>query len=50
MLSHLMILLKINATDLVYFCYPLVSYCCTVVIIFEMRVEKDNIASYLCLS
>ena len=38
-----MILLKINAADLMYFCSSLVPYCCAVVIIFEMRVEKDTI-------
>lgn len=50
MLSHLMVLLQTNATDLIHFCYSLVYYCCTVVIIFEMRVEKENVAFYLCLS
>lgn len=38
-----MIPLKINATDLMYFCYSLV-YCCCMIVIFEMRIEKDNIA------
>lgn len=43
MLSSLMILFKINVIDLMCFCYFLVCYCCTIVIIFEMRFEKYNI-------
>lgn len=44
MLSSLMIRLKINATDLMYFCYSLEYYCCTVETVLEMRFERDNIA------
>lgn len=44
MLSSLVIQLKINATDLMYFCYSLVYYCCMVDTVLEMRFEKDNIA------
>lgn len=41
MLSNLMVLLNINATAIMYFHYSLVCYSCMIVIIFEMRVEKD---------
>lgn len=40
MLSTLMGLLKINATDFMYFYYSLVYYCWIVVTAFEMRVKK----------